>query len=94
MDCVIDNTITIMYNFFKGGWFIVIVKTEMLKIKGGEIPLNLSEENIDGEKGYIIDIDGVEWLFTTNQMHAIVMFQMFKDHILEYMTYEKRWHKK
>lgn len=38
---------------------------------------------------YIIAIDGVEWLQTQNEMHANCLFIMMKEHILEYMHYEK-----
>lgn len=38
---------------------------------------------------YIIAIDGVEWLQTQNEMHAVCLFTMMKEHILEYMHYEK-----
>lgn len=38
---------------------------------------------------YIIAIDGVQWLTTENEMHAICLFAMMKEHILEYMHYEK-----
>lgn len=38
---------------------------------------------------YTIAIDGVEWLQTQNEMHANCLFIMMKEHILEYMHYEK-----
>lgn len=38
---------------------------------------------------YIITIDGVQWLTTENEMHAVCLFTMMKEHILEYMHYEK-----
>lgn len=38
---------------------------------------------------YIIAIDGVEWLQTQNEMHAVCLFTMMKEHILEYMHYEQ-----
>ena len=53
--------------------------------KGDTIPITVSENN--GVFG--IDIDGVEWCSTNNQVHATVLFNLMKDHITEYMHYEK-----
>ena len=63
-----------------------VLKQEFIKIIGGEIPITLSQ---DPEGDYIIDIDGVEWVVTDNPTHATVMFVMMKDHITEYMHYQK-----
>lgn len=38
---------------------------------------------------YIIAIDGVEWLQTQNEMHAAVLFELLKDHVTQYVHYEK-----
>jgi hypothetical protein len=65
-----------------------IVKIEKIKITGGEIPITLYlDEDQDG-KYYTISIDGVEWVTVESQMHAVVLFNMMKDHITEYMHYE------
>jgi len=67
---------------------IEIVKTEKIRITGGEIPITLClNEDRDG-KYYTISIDGVEWVTVESQMHAVVLFNMMKDHITEYMHYE------
>lgn len=61
------------------------IKQEKIKISNGEIPITLS---ID-EEVFVIDIDGIEWLETENQIHASVLFTMMKEHITEYMNYKK-----
>lgn len=60
-----------------------------IKITGGEIPIVLYGHEDDEDIFYTIEIDDVEWLSTTNQTHAVVMFELMKDHITEYMYYEK-----
>lgn len=60
-----------------------------IKITGGEIPIVLYDNEDDEDIFYTIEIDDVEWLATTNQTHAVVMFEMMKDHITEYMNYVK-----
>lgn len=70
----------------------MIVSTKMIVInnENDSIPVNLSKEIEDGEEIFIIDIDGVEWVVTDNRVHATIMFNMFAEHITEYMHYEKR----
>lgn len=65
------------------------VRREKLKINGGEIPIQLIVD--DGDEGtfYMILVDGVEWIDTPNRTHAIVLFEMMKDHITDYMNYSK-----
>lgn len=60
--------------------------TRNIKIRGGTIPITVHEE--DGL--HIIDIDGVKWVETPNQMHAAVLFNMLADHVTEYMQYETK----
>ncbi len=66
------------------------LKEEKIKIIGGEIPIVLYlDSDADGEF-YFIEIDGIEWVAVDNQMHATVLFNMMKDHITEYVHYEKQ----
>ena len=65
-----------------------IVRTEEIKITGGEIPITLCQDKDQEGEFYTIDIDGVEWVTVESQMHAAVLFNMMKDHITEYMHYE------
>ncbi len=65
-----------------------IVRAEKIKITGGEIPITLCLDKGQEGEFYTIDIDGVEWVTTENQMHAVVLFEMMKDHITEYMHYQ------
>lgn len=65
-----------------------IVKTEKIRITGGEIPITLCLDEDQEGKYYTISIDGVEWVTVESQMHAVVLFNMMKDHITEYMHYE------
>lgn len=62
------------------------LRIEDIKIREDfKIKIALMEEN----NTYIIAIDNVEWLQTQNEMHAICLFTMMSEHILEYMHYEK-----
>lgn len=65
-----------------------IVRSEKIKITGGEIPITLClDKDREGEY-YTISIDGVEWVTVESQMHAVVLFEMMKDHITQYMHYQ------
>lgn len=67
------------------------VRKEMIKVRDGfELPIELVVEEIDGDTEYTIYIDGVFWTILYNEVHAVVLFEMMKDHITEYMHYEKR----
>lgn len=67
-----------------------VLKKDYIQAKDGlKIPITLSMEEIEDEEVYIINIDGVEWLVTCNKLHAIILFNMMKEHITEYMTYQK-----
>jgi hypothetical protein len=70
-----------------------ILKEEFLEIEGGRIPIHLLREDLgfeddDGDL-FSVAIDGVEWFVTESQIHAFVLFEMMKDHILEYFHYCK-----
>ena len=65
------------------------LRRESIKVKGGEIPIVLFKEEDEEGIFYAIEIDGVEWLTTENRTHAVIMFEMMKDHITEYMNYVK-----
>lgn len=47
----------------------------------------IAEVYSDGNE-HVITIDGVEWVRTSNQMHATVLFQMIVDNIADYVNYE------
>jgi hypothetical protein len=64
-------------------------RKESIKIKGGEIPIVLYSNEDEEGIFYTIEIDGIEWLASVNKTHAVVMFEMMKDHITEYMNYAK-----
>lgn len=64
------------------------LRRELLKIDGGEIPITLNRTSDDDGIFFYIEIDGVEWLTTENETHAVVLFEMMKDHITEYMNYK------
>lgn len=63
------------------------LRKEMLQIDGGEIPIRLCQD-VNG--WYVIDVDGVEWVRLENQVHAVVLFSMMAEHIMQYMHYEKK----
>lgn len=64
-------------------------RKESIKIKGGEIPIVLYSNEDEEGIFYTIEIDGIEWLASVNRTHAIVLFEMMKDHIADYMHYAK-----
>ncbi len=70
----------------------MLISTKEIVINSNKdtIPAHLSKEIEDGVEIFIIDIDGVEWVVTENPVHASIMFEMFAEHITEYMHYEKR----
>lgn len=50
-----------------------------------DIPITLSKDR----EIYFVDIDGVNWIETENRVHAIVLFEMLRDNVTEYVTYKK-----
>lgn len=52
--------------------------------QGDTLPITLSSER----HTYYIAIDGVKWVETSNEMHAVVLFEMMKNHVTEYMQYK------
>ena len=42
----------------------------------------------DGEDVFFVEVDGVDWVATTNLAHAIPLFDMIRDHIAAYYHYE------
>lgn len=64
-------------------------RKESIKIKGGEIPIVLYSNEDEEGVFYTIEIDGVEWLASVNMTHVVLLFEMMKDHITDYMHYEK-----
>lgn len=63
-----------------------ILRQDKLQINNGSMPIALSKDN----NCYTVSVDGVEWVKTSNMVHSVVMFEMMKDHITEYMHYEAR----
>lgn len=68
----------------------MVLREEKIKVYDGfEIPITLEGEEIDGDMEFTIYIDNVYWVTLENQVHAVVLFELMKDHITEYMHYEK-----
>ena len=67
----------------------MVVREEQIKIPGGTIPITLIRDVDEEGEFFTIEIDGVEWCGSPNKIHAIVLFEMMKDHITEYMNYKK-----
>lgn len=61
-----------------------VLKRDIIQLENGTLPITLKENDAI----FIVDIDGVEWFSTVNQTHAIVLFNMMKEHITEYMHYQ------
>lgn len=66
------------------------VRKDFIEIEGGEIPITLTKINTNSDKCYMIDIDNVVWVSTENKTHAIVLYELMKDHITKYMHYEMK----
>lgn len=64
-------------------------RNESIKIQGGEIPIVMYSNEDEEGVFYTIEIDGVEWLASVNRTHAVLLFEMMKDHIADYMHYAK-----
>lgn len=68
----------------------MVLREEKVKVYDGfEIPITLEGEEIDGDMEFTIYIDNVYWVTLENQVHAVVLFELMRDHITEYMHYEK-----
>lgn len=75
--------------FRRTGDIMSEVRNESIKIQGGEIPIVMYSNEDEEGVFYTIEIDGVEWLASVNRTHAVVLFEMMKDHIADYMHYAK-----
>ena len=49
------------------------------------IPIRLKENN----KVYEIEVDGVNWIKLENRVHAVVLFEMMRENLTDYMTYKE-----
>lgn len=65
---------------------VASTKNIVINEKKETIPVHLNIEN----DTFIVDIDGVEWVRTDNNVHATILYNMIADHITEYMHYEKK----
>lgn len=75
--------------FRRTGDIMSEVRNESIKIQGGKIPIVMYSNEDEEGVFYTIEIDGVEWLASVNRTHAVLLFEMMKDHITDYMHYEK-----
>lgn len=75
--------------FRRTGDIMSEVRNESIKIQGGEIPIVMYSNEDEEGVFYTIEIDGVEWLASVNRTHAVLLFEMMKDHITDYMHYAK-----
>lgn len=61
------------------------IKKDTIAIEGGIIEIKLLQDEDDI---YYITIDGVEWCDTEAEHHALILFELLRDHVTEYMTYK------
>ena len=66
------------------------LRKEIIEAGDLKLPIILTEQRDGDGIFYGVEIDGVEWFITESSMHAVVMFEMLKDHVTEYMHYEKK----
>lgn len=64
-----------------------VLKTDYINIKGGKIPIKLIRFLAQEVEFFAVDIDGVEWLETSNQVHACILFELLRDNVTKYMSY-------
>lgn len=58
---------------------------------GLKLPLKLYARKAAADPAHIYyetELDGVSWFTTESQMHAIVLYNMLKGHVMEYMHYK------
>ncbi len=67
------------------------VKEDLIKINEGfEIPIALLADKDQNGDFYYVRVDGVPWLYADNRVHAVVLFEMMKEHLTEYVHYEQK----
>lgn len=65
-----------------------IIKNGLVASVGFDLPIELEESILNEESYYIVLIDGVEWFTSNSKMHAIILYELLKDHVSEFMHYE------
>ena len=67
-----------------------LIREEKISIEGGAIPIALwCLTYPDKSTSYYITVDSVVWFDAEALHHAVVLFEMMKDHLTEYMHYKK-----
>lgn len=68
-----------------------LVKKDKMKVEGGTLPIELWEYELDSgdpdSHGYYILVDGVEWCDCNAPHHALILFELIKEHANEKMRY-------
>lgn len=68
-----------------------MVKREQMAVEGGTLPVELWEYELDStdpdNHGYYITVDGVEWCDCNAAHHAMILFDLIKEHANEKMRY-------
>ena len=68
-----------------------IIKRGLVANVGLNLPIELEETILNEEESYyIVLIDGVEWFTSHSKMHAIILYELLKDHVTEFMHYENK----
>lgn len=62
-----------------------LIKKDTIAVEGGLLPIELY---LDEDELYYITIDGVEWCSTEAEHHALILFELLRGHVTEYMKYE------
>lgn len=71
--------------------FIFAPLKDLIKINEGfEIPIALLADKDQNGDFYYVRVDGVPWLYAYNRVHAVVLFEMMKEHLTEYVHYEQK----
>lgn len=66
-----------------------IIKKGLVANVGFDLPIELEETIINEEDSYyIVLIDNVEWFTSHSKMHAIILYELLKDHVTDFMHYQ------
>ena len=68
-----------------------IIKKTLVGNLDFDLPIELEETILNEEESYyIVLIDGVEWFTSHSKMHAIILYELLKDHVTDFMHYESK----
>lgn len=64
-----------------------VVKRDTIAVEGGLLEIGLVEYEVETGKGWYITVDDVEWCDCADLHHALILFDLIRDHATEYVKY-------